>query len=128
MTLGLFLAGCSQQPAGQLSGVWRSEDATAAKNLVIEFVPGGTGKVFSGSIIGFPTNASFDWERKGDQVTIETRGDDPVTQVMTLVSQNENSLTFKVNRTEVTLVRIDDVIADDTESLLSNEEEDDLEL
>ena len=124
VSCAIFLFGCSQQSAGQLSGVWRAEDAVAGKNLVMEFVPGGTGKVFSGSIIGFPTDASFEWQMQGDQITIETVGDDPVTQTMTVLSQYENSFSVRVNRTDLTLVRIDEIIDDDAGDLLSPGDDD----
>jgi hypothetical protein len=115
----LFLIGCSQQKSDQLFGVWRSEDALASQNLVLEFVPGGTGKVFSGSIIGLPTDAAFKWNMKGDQITLETTGGEPIVTVMTILSQDDYSLSVEVNRTELTLVRIDDVIDDDAVNLLS---------
>lgn len=109
----LSFLGCSQQSSDSLSGIWRSDDALAAKNLVIEFVPDGTGSVFSGSIIGFPADASFSWERKGNQVQIETVGDEPVEQTMTIVSQDALALNVEVNRTEFTLVRVDDIMDED---------------
>jgi outer membrane biogenesis lipoprotein LolB len=119
LSCAFFLMGCSLQKSEQLSGVWQSEDALASKNLVLEFVPGGTGRVFSGSIIGFPTDADFNWKMKGDQITIETVGDEPIVQMMTILSQDDYSLSVEVNRTELTLVRIDEAIDDDAVDLLS---------
>jgi len=110
----LFFAGCSQQATTPISGIWRSEDALAAKNLVIEFVPDGSGQVFSGSIIGLPAEASFDWKHKGNQIEIETTAEEPVLQTMTVLSQEERMLVVKVNRTELTLVRVDDAMDEDT--------------
>lgn len=117
LSCAVGLAGCSQQTPGELAGVWRSDDAVAGKNLVLEFVPDGSGKVFSGSIIGFPTDTSFEWERQGDEVTIETDGDEPITQVMTILSQEEDSVSVEVNRTQLTLIRIEEDISDDLEDV-----------
>lgn len=119
LACAFFLIGCSQQPSEQLVGVWRSDDDVAGKNLVIEFVPDGTGKVFSGSIIGVPADGAFEWEMKGDQVTIEPVGDESVAQTMTVLSQSANTLSVEVNRTELSLVRIEGVIDDDAGDLLS---------
>lgn len=120
LSCAFFLLGCSPQSSDQLAGVWRSDDAVAGKNVVIEFVPDGTGKVFSGSIVGIPADGPFKWQMKGDQVTIETVGDNPVTQTMTVVSQNNESLSVEVNRTKLKLIRIEGVIGDDAGELLSN--------
>lgn len=109
----LFMVGCVQQPSTPVSGIWRSEDAVAAKNLVIEFVPDGSGRVFSGSIIGLPADASFEWNREGNQIQIETATDQPVTQTMTVLSQKERMLVVEVNRTKLTLVRVDDAMDED---------------
>lgn len=110
----LFLIACSQQSTSTISGIWRSEGAPAAKkNLVIEFVPDGTGNVFSGSIIGLPAEASIKWNQKGNQIEIQTLTEDPVTQTMTLVSESDNTLEVEVNRTELTLVRVDNIADED---------------
>lgn len=113
-------AGCSSQSAKQLSGVWRSEDAAVDSNLVLEFVPDGTGQVFSGSSIGLPTDGSFKWTLDGDKVRIETVADEPIIQVMEIVSQEQNRLSVEVNRSEFTLARVDDVISDDALELPSS--------
>ncbi|PXA04067.1 hypothetical protein DDZ13_08485 [Coraliomargarita sinensis] len=106
----LLCTACSQQKETQISGIWRSEDALDAKNLVIEFVPNGTGQVFSGSIIGFPTDAEFEWRAQGDEVFIETTTEPVVSQTMLLLDNTDQSLEVEVNRTKFTLVRVDDII------------------
>lgn len=109
----LFLIACSQQSTPTISGIWRTDDSLAAKKLVIEFVPDGSGNVFSGSIIGLPAEASFEWNRKGDQIEIQTLTEEPVTQTLTLVSESDNTLEVEVNRTEFTLVRVDNIADED---------------
>lgn len=113
MICGLLLAGCSRQSAGNLSGIWRAEDNVAAKNLVIEFVPDGTGTVFSGSIIGLPADAPIQWRVDGDQIHIETKTDEATAQTLALQSQSENELVISVNRSELTLVRVDNLMDED---------------
>lgn len=107
MGFASFILGCSQQSAAPLSGIWRSEEAVAGKNLVIEFAPGGTGRLFSGSIIGFPTDTAFEWQRDGDRVQIKTVANEAIEQTMTILSHDEKSLLILVNQTELALVRVD---------------------
>lgn len=110
ISCALFLVACSQQSSAPLSGIWRSEDSLGGKNLVLEFVPDGTGSVFSGSIIGLPADAPFEWEKKGDEIRIETQTGDPATQTLTLLSEEKNTLVVEVNRSELTLIRVDSLI------------------
>ena len=117
--VSLSLLGCSRGADAQLSGIWRADDALPAKNLVLEFVPGGSGQVFSGSIIGFPTDAPIKWDMRGDQITLKTLGDEPVVQTITVLSQEAGKLVVEVNRTKLILVRVDDVIDADAVDLLS---------
>jgi hypothetical protein len=114
----IFAAGCSNQSVSDISGIWRSEDTVASKNLVIEFVPNETGTVFSGSIIGFPAEAAMEWRMKGNEIHLQTVSDEPITQSMTLLSQEENRLTVRVNRTELELVRVDNLSEEDAKRVL----------
>lgn len=116
----LFVAsGCSSQSAKQLSGVWRSEGVSDDSNLVLEFVPDGSGQVFSGASIGLPSDGSFTWRVQGNQIKIEAVGDESIIQVMEILSQEENRLSVEVNRTQFSLIRVDDVISDDALDLPS---------
>jgi len=112
-----FIA-CSTQPTAEISGIWRSEESLAAKKLVIEFVPNGTGTVFSGAIIGFPPDAAMKWKKKGNQIHLETVTDEPITQTLTLLSQTENALEVDVNRTKLKLVRVDNLSKEDAKEVL----------
>lgn len=115
----LIAAGCTSQSSKQLSGVWRSNDASVDSNLVLELMPDGTGQVFSGSSIGLPTDGSFKWSVKGNQITIETVADEPIIQIMEILSQQENRLSVEVNRSKFSMIRVDDVISDDALELPS---------
>jgi hypothetical protein len=109
----LLLAACSQPSATGLSGIWRADETLAGKNLVIEFVSDGTGKVFSGSIIGLPADGAFEWDRKGDQIRIETVADDPVVQALKIRSQTDSRMLVRVNQSEIELQRVDGLIDED---------------
>lgn len=109
----LWLAGCAQPSAADMSGIWRAEEALAGKKLVLEFVPDGTGKVFSGSMIGLPTDGGFEWDRDGDEIRIETVADEPVVQTLVIQSQAGDAMVVRVNQSEVELRRVDGLMDED---------------
>ena len=116
--MALVFIGCSERVHSELIGIWRSQEEYAGKALVLEFNTDGTGSVFSGSIIGFPSDADFRWEAQGDKVLMEAIETEPIAVTMAIQSLGPVNLQGMFNGLELNLVRADDRGTDDaTESL-----------
>lgn len=116
--VALVFVGCSERVPSDLIGIWRSQEAYAGKALVLEFKGDGTGSVFSGSIIGFPSDAVFRWEAQSDAVLMEAIETKPIRVTMEIQTLDAANLQAEFNGVELNLVRAEEREKDDaTKSL-----------